>query len=185
MQTPPVRDLSIIEVTRRRPKNGPKTPPAPPRSRRPARPPGGRDVASGQLRHLRFTWVTQLSSTVTEGVGMLCRSQIVVVAAMGLVLGACSSDDPDPEAQQAGSSDEAPPADPGAGEGEWDPEEWEPTVRIEPSSFSEADREQFYQESMTRSAEQLGVSASACLRPRACEGSWNFLRIARVELLST
>lgn len=63
-------------------------------------------------------------------------------------------------AGEAGAQVTGDPAGSGGGApaGTWDPLSWEPSVRVTRQSFSDAEREAFYTETLARNAEQLGLT---------------------------
>lgn len=87
------------------------------------------------------------------------RALIGATVVLGVLLaGACSSHKDD-----AGESSDHVAMEgavtPGAGEGEWDPEEWEPTVHIEPQRVTDAERNQHREELMARRAQEYGLES--------------------------
>lgn len=77
------------------------------------------------------------------------RLAIVAILAPVLIVSACSSDGPEDASLEPPGVPTSPPGETAApeavsvGAGQWDPASWEPTVRIAPRTFTEAEREQF------------------------------------------
>lgn len=86
-------------------------------------------------------------------------------AAVAIVLGAfitagCSSSDNEERTSEAVVDNALGTASPGGPAGqdrEWEPSAWEPTVQIEPLTFTDAERESYRQEALARYVEQSSI----------------------------